>query len=123
MEMRSWGAEYRGKLWLHAAKAADPDLERAFGLTNTFKGGFIGSVFVSAIVPLDSQRWSAWQNRHLVSGEYRPGQFGWLLERPVRFKLPISASGRLNLFQVDMEMSRALEGAELLAIDTVTPKS
>jgi hypothetical protein len=112
IEVRSWATEYRGRIWLHAAKASEPDLERAFGVKQTFKGGFIGSVRLSAIVPLDDRRWSNWRPRHLVSGPYRPGQFGWVLESPIRFKSPIPARGHLNLFRPDATLQATLKEAE-----------
>lgn len=115
VEVRSWITEYRGKLWLHAAKASDPNLERVFGLELTFKGGFVGSVLLSTVVPLDSARWELWRPRHLVSGEYRPGQFGWVLENPIRFQPPISSPGQLNLFQPNLELQQLLNQAEARA--------
>jgi hypothetical protein len=53
--------------------------------------------------------------RHLVSGPYRSGQFGWILEGPIRFKSPISAPGRLNLFKPDATLEASLEEAESFA--------
>jgi hypothetical protein len=61
------------------------------------------------------RRWSAWRIRHLVSGVYRPGQFGWILERPIRFKSPISSFGRLNLFNPAATLQTSLEEAESIA--------
>lgn len=113
IEVRSWATESRGRIWLHAGKTSEPELERAFGIMQPFKGGFTGSVRLSAIVPLDNRRWSTWQPRHLVSGPYRSGQFGWILERPIRFKSPIPAPGRLNLFKPDATLETSLEEAEL----------
>jgi hypothetical protein len=116
VEVRSWTTEYRGKLWLHAGKASDPSLEKAFGLTDPFRGGFVGSVLLSATVPLDSERWELWRARHLVSANYLPGHFGWILERPIRFRSPVPAPGRLNLFQPGTDLERLLNQAEEFAI-------
>lgn len=34
IEIRSWAAEYRGRLWLHTGVKSDPELERKFGLND-----------------------------------------------------------------------------------------
>lgn len=49
------------------------------------------------------------------SGPYRSGQFGWILEGPIRFKSPIPAPGRLNLFKPDATLEASLEEAESFA--------
>lgn len=112
IEIRSWITEYRGKIWVHAGKTGEPDLERSFGITGAFKGGFVGSVYLRAIVPLDRSRWSTWQERHLVHGKYDAGQYGWILENPIRFKSPLPGPGRLNLFKLDPKLEEELQHLE-----------
>ncbi len=117
VEVRSWITEYRGKLWVHAGKTSDSDLEKAFGLHDLFKGGYIGSVQLSATVPLDSKRWELWRERHLGSADYVPGQFGWILECPIRFHNPVSGPGSLSLFRPGGDIEQLLQAAEQKAID------
>jgi hypothetical protein len=112
VEVRSWITEYRGKLWVHAGKKSDPLLEKAFDLHDLFRGGFIGSVILSATVPLDSERWELWRQRHLDSADYLRGQFGWILESPIRFREPISAPGSLGLFELAKDVEQLLHDAE-----------
>ena len=49
MELRTWSTDYRGLLWVHAGQKNDPNLERAFGLTNLFKGAYLGVVKLTQI--------------------------------------------------------------------------
>jgi len=117
VEVRSWITEYRGKLWVHAGKTSNSELENTFGLHDLFKGGYIGSVQLSATVPLDSERWELWRERHLDSAGYVPGQFGWILERPIRFHAPIPGPGSLSLFQPARDIEQLLHDAEEKAMD------
>jgi hypothetical protein len=112
IEVRSWLTEYRGKVWLHAAKKGDPELERAFKVEAPARGAFLGSFRLSAVVPLDSTRWELWRPRHLIPGHYHPGHFAWIIENPIRFPEPISAPGMLNLFRPDAELQHQLAEAE-----------
>src|ERR1700748_2221347 len=68
IEVRTWWNEYRGPLWIHVGKKADAELCRMFGLSNAYRGGFIGRVTLSAIVQFDETRWSRWSDRHLSVG-------------------------------------------------------
>ena len=79
IEVRSWTTAYRGMIWLHVGKVSDPELERMFGLSNLFHGGFVGTATIASILPLDSARWELWQDQHLDHGRFVHGRFGWLL--------------------------------------------
>jgi hypothetical protein len=116
VEVRSWITEYRGKMWLHTGRTSDSNIEKAFGLHDLFKGGYIGSVVLSATVPLDCQRWELWRKRHLISAEYEPGLFGWILEGPIRFHDPIVGPGSLNLFHPAKDIGQLLHDSEARTI-------
>jgi ASCH domain len=111
IELRKWAADYRGQMWLHAGKRQDPQLEAQFGLSAAFRGGFIGVVELSAIVPMDSRRWSSWLERHRDAGRYQPGMFGWILQNARRLKAPIPAPGALGLFVPSPELQSQLQSA------------
>jgi hypothetical protein len=99
IELRSWTTSYRGWLWIHAASKSDPALERTYGLTNLFKGGFVGGVNLAAIVLLDKWRWELWKDKHLDS-HYHRSIFAWILHAPRRLNMPIPAKGQVNLFHL-----------------------
>lgn len=99
IEIRRWVTDYRGRIWLHAASKMNPELERMFGVTEVYRGGFIGSIELSAIVPMTTDRWEQWRSKHLDKGSYEHGMFAWIMAAPHRFHLPVRAKGQLRLFQ------------------------
>lgn len=115
IEIRQWSTEYRGLLWIHVGGKCDPYTEVAFGMSDLFRGGYLGRVVLRAVLPLDPERWEAWRGRHLDRADYRPGLYGWLLSYPERFAQPISGPGRLSLFYPPLEQQTVLRGANLIA--------
>jgi hypothetical protein len=98
IEIRSWAPDYRGGIWLHAGIKRDPELDRHFGFEDLYRGGFIGSIHLMAIVPFTRERWHQWRAKHLDPGEYRDGMVAWIMDRPHRFPRPVPGSGQLGLF-------------------------
>lgn len=115
IELRKWATDYRGRLWLHAGLKASPELERHFGLQGAYKGGFVGSIQLAAVVPMTSERWQQWQDHHLDTGPYEHGMFAWLMEAPRRFKAPVPSQGRLGLFKPPDDIVRQLTAADVEA--------
>lgn len=112
IEIRSWYTEYRGLLWVHTGIKAMEELEREFGRSDLFKGGYVGSVRLDAVISLDRERWEAWNARHLCPGQdYEPGLFGWVLSAPHKFEKPIPGPGQLNLFYPSDELNKLLHQA------------
>lgn len=101
IEIRRWDTDYRGPLWLHTGKFADPDLDQRFGITNPTRGAFVGRIFLDSISPIDAARWHTWRAEHLDSGRYEPGMLAWILSSPERLTSPVPAAGRLKLYEVD----------------------
>jgi activating signal cointegrator 1 len=112
IELRTWSCDYRGRLWVHASRRADPKLDALFGLTSPFRGGYVGSVKVSAIVPLSEERWEKWRNRHLDPGPFPPGTLAWILDEPRWLRTPLPAPGKLGLFFPSPEYSTRLVQAD-----------
>jgi hypothetical protein len=112
IEIRSWAPEYRGRLWLHAGLKSDLELERRFGLQDLYRGGFVGSIQLIAIVPVTQERWSQWLDKHLDSGKYRGGLVAWMVGAPRRFPTPVPGKGQLNLFYPSAEIVQQLKRNE-----------
>jgi len=112
IEIRSWAPEYRGRLWLHAGLKSNLDVERRFGLHDLYRGGFIGSIQLLAIVPVTQDRWIQWLDKHLDSGEYRGGLVAWMVGSPRRFRTPVSGKGQLNLFCPSGEIVQQLRRSD-----------
>ena len=109
IEIRSWSTDYRGLLWVHTGLKSNPRIENYFGLSNLFKGGYIGIVTLEAIEPFNYQRWKEWSAKHLDPGNYRRGLFAWNLSKPQRFNTPISGPGKLNLFTPSSEILNRIQ--------------
>jgi len=112
IEIRKWAPDYRGRLWLHAGLKADSWLERRFGLEGAYKGGFIGSIQLAAVVPMTAERWDQWREHHLDTGQYKNGLFAWLMEAPRRFIAPVPGHGRLSLFRPSDDVLGQLTAVE-----------
>ncbi len=98
IELRSWHTGYRGQLWLHTGLQGDDRLEKEFGFSMLFKGGYIGTIVIDVVIPMNLARWESWQEKHLHHGPYQAGTYAWVLSSPRRLKVPIPAPGRLGLF-------------------------
>lgn len=115
IEVRTWIVEHRGPIWLHAGRAHNPRLDEDFGLRDLFRGGYVGCANLTAIVPLDRERWEHWQPEHLDTGGYIEGRFGWLLTDVKRLVPPVPGPGSLHLFLPEPEVQEQLRTAELVA--------
>jgi hypothetical protein len=111
VELRSWSPDYRGTLWLHTGLKGDVALEEKFQLSNLFKGGYVGTLVLSAVVPMSPERWELWRNKHLSIGEYQPGAYGWVLSSPQRFRESVPGSGQLGLFSPSSDVMAQLRDA------------
>lgn len=112
IEIRPWAPEYRGRLWLHAGLKCDPELDRKFGFKDLYRGGFVGSIQLIAVVPLTEKRWMQWREQHLDSGEYRSGVVAWMMDAPRRFRVPVPGKGQLDLFYPSMDIVQKLKESE-----------
>lgn len=108
IELRSWDTDYRGPLWLHTGKFADPDLDRRFGISEPPRGAFVGRVILESISPIDAARWQTWRSEHLDPGQYAPGMVAWIVSSPQRLTAPIPAPGKLKLYEVGHALARQL---------------
>jgi hypothetical protein len=98
IEIRYWLTDYRGLIWLHSGRKKNPHVEKYFGYSDLFKGGYIGIIRLETIFPFDSNRWEQLRKKHLDPGNYRPGLFAWILSNPIRFNTPVEGPGQLKLF-------------------------
>jgi hypothetical protein len=111
IELRTWSTNYRGQLWIHTGLQSDPNAEQEFG--HLFKGGYVGSVILESVIPLNRDRWQAWQARHLDQGPYQPGVYAWILSNPRRLVTPIPGPGQPGLFYPPQDSVANLREASL----------
>ncbi|HVI44506.1 MAG TPA: ASCH domain-containing protein [Chitinophaga sp.] len=104
VEIRTWKTHYRGNLWLHTGKKQDTAAadyyfsQDMLGNQVLPQGAYIGIIELSAIVPLDAERWEKWKPVHLDLGKFHPGMFAWLVSVVKKFEHPIAGRGELGLF-------------------------
>lgn len=108
IEIRTWAPDYRGRIWLHAGLKANIELERRFGFRDLYRGGYVGSIALLAVVSLTHDRWVQFRNKHLDVGEYRSGLFAWMMDEPRRFRVPVSGPGALSLFTPPKDVQEQL---------------
>jgi ASCH domain len=112
IEIRSWSSNYRGGMWVHAGLKRNIELERRFGFRDLYRGGFVGSVQLVAIVPVTHERWMKWSDKHLDVAGYREGLVAWMLESPQRFLAPVPGKGELGLFTPSPDLIEQLREAD-----------
>lgn len=108
IELRKWQTDYRGLIWLHAAKTFDPSAPPLPSGEEPFRGGFVGCAVLASILPIDEHRWENWRHQHCDTGSFIPGMYGWLFSSVLRFKKPIAARGFPGLFYPEPEDMRQL---------------
>lgn len=95
IENRTWPVRFRGRIFVHAAKAPSwdafeyyPELEAVFPASYEYPlGAIVGEVDITDCVELSSSRWFA-------------GPFGFVLRNAVRYDEPVAVSGKLGLWRV-----------------------
>jgi ASCH domain len=86
VENRAWPTRYRGRLYIHAGMALEPD-DVLPPRTPVPRGAIIGHVTLTGCVRDSPSPWA------------EPGSWHWLLTDPVPLAEPIAARGRLGLWQ------------------------
>ncbi|MFX0195177.1 MAG: ASCH domain-containing protein [Candidatus Hodarchaeota archaeon] len=114
IEVRSWDSAYRGMLYLHTGKFPYGYKALDLGLQDVFRGGYVGTIELAAIVPFTLELWEQWRELHLLDGQFRQGLFAWMIRNPRRFKNPIPGPGALGIFHPDPSVAKTLENAPIL---------
>ena len=102
VELRSWPVNYRGPLAIHAAQTVDREACAAHGLDPeaVATGAVIGIVELTAVEPLEAETYAALRGAHLGHEVFKPPLFGWQLQNPQRWPVPVLARGKMALFEV-----------------------
>lgn len=118
MDCRTYNSHYRGRIAIHASQTveAEPAWANDLNPENLDAGGIVGTVELVDVIPLDEATYTQHRGDHLSSRSYRKGLYGWVLARPERLPEMIPASGRTNLFHVDLALAVTL--AEPLAVNS-----
>lgn len=106
MDCRTYNSHYRGRIAIHASQTveAEPAWANDLNPDNLNAGGIVGTVELVDVIPLDEAAYTQHLDDHLCSRSYREGLYGWVLANPERLPKMIPASGRTNLFNVDLTL-------------------
>ena len=104
VENRTWRTNYRGRMYVHASKTFDGDLEYYTGKkgSEVVLGAIIGSVEVYDCVRNSKSYWA-----------YKD-QWHWLLRNPRRYSKPYYCKGKQGLFYPDIQVGYPDETDRLL---------
>jgi activating signal cointegrator 1 len=106
-EIRSWRTNYRGPLVIHSAAKVKTDCAKESRLKpeTLMTSAFVGIAVLSDVRPF-TRADSKLLNQKRAIGGWSPGQFSWVLKKPLRFARPIKANGKLGLFTVPPSVAR-----------------
>ena len=105
VENRTWATRFRGRVYVHAGRAAMPagsfpaqeEYIRRAGIwipEDLPRGAIVGEVDIVDCVELAESPWFC-------------GPYGWVVAEPLRYEVPIPCRGKLGFFRVD---ERAIRG-------------
>ncbi|MBZ5689851.1 MAG: ASCH domain-containing protein [Acidobacteriia bacterium] len=103
VEVRSWSTEYRGEIFIHAAKRIDERAASLFCLDDLPRGALLGTVQLVDVEPLTPDRWKQLADDHLQTGACEPGLYAWHVASPKALGYPIQFQGELGLFQISID--------------------
>ena len=104
IELRTWSTDYRGWLWIHAAKQLDLDAMEIYDLQPSHfpTGGLLGIGDLAACTPIESpSQWAALRNEHRSPGIFSRGLIGWRFRDTIALREKIDSRGELRLFSLD----------------------
>jgi hypothetical protein len=104
IELRTWSTDYRGWLWIHAAKQLDLDAMEIYDLEPTHfpTGGLLAIAQLAACTPIESpSQWAALRNEHRSPGSFGRGLVGWRFRDVIALREKIDSRGELRLFKFD----------------------
>lgn len=125
METRSWPTKYRGEILIHASKKPYSQvrkilptkdrryiedllqINRVNGQEHVPTGVIVGKAELTGCMKITESFRSGLANirpEELILGDFTPGRYAWIMERPVLFKEPIPAKGMQGLWNYDGEI-------------------
>lgn len=113
IETRSWKTNYRGEIYLHASKKPlakkeiETLVEQLSFLKNTdFPYGYIiAKATLVDCIPMTMEWIETVKKNHkeYITGDYRIGRYGWVLENIEPLTTPILAKGSLGIWNYQEE--------------------
>ncbi|MFM8659261.1 MAG: ASCH domain-containing protein [Candidatus Nitrosotenuis sp.] len=110
IELRHWNTKYRGEILIHSpSKIKLDDCKRLKIDSQSFiTGAIIGKATIYDVKKYQTKKeLIADKKFHFANDDYFSDKtFGFLLKKPKEFKIPISAKGKLGLFDIELENAK-----------------
>ena len=98
IELRKWNTKFRGEFLIHASKIPDKEAMKKFGFIELPQGCIVGKAnLVNVKKYKDEQEHLEDKELHLASTYW--GDYGFVLENPVRINPIIPVNGKLNFWE------------------------
>jgi hypothetical protein len=112
IEIRKWNTNFRGEFLIHSSKNPDFSNMKKFGFKDNelVCGSILGKAnLIDVKKYANDEEFNQDKDNHLASPEW--GDFGFILENPVRFEKPIPAKGQLNFWDFELKSLKEDEKA------------
>ena len=101
IEVRSWSTDYRGQLFIHAAKTPDEQAMKRFQIESPLPlGHIIGTVELIEVERFTPSTWNKLADAHLDIGVFAPDLYAWHLTNSKPLANPVPYRGDRGLFRV-----------------------
>jgi hypothetical protein len=104
IELRTWGTDYRGWLWIHSGKNVDADAMELLGhdAKEYQTGGLLGIAHLENVRKIETpQEWQALRSRHRSPSRFHEAVVGWHFSDTIALRKKIPSLGELGLFPLD----------------------
>jgi hypothetical protein len=100
IELRKWNTNFRGEFLIHSSKIPDKEAMQKMGFKELPCGFILGKVKLIDVKHYENEEEHAKdKDKHLASNSW--GNYGFILENPIRFDKPIACNGSLNFWNFD----------------------
>ncbi len=104
IELRKWNSHFRGEFLIHSSKTPDDEAMRKFGFDSLPCGYVLGKVKLIDVKHYKNEEEHLKdRDKHLASKSW--GNYGFILENPVRFNKTIPCKGKLNFWEFKQNKS------------------
>ena len=100
IELRKWNTNFRGEFLVHSSKNPDEESMKRFGFNQLPLGFILGKAKLTDVKHYASDS-EFNQDKELYLASKNWGDFGFVLENPVRIE-PIPTRGQLNFWNFEM---------------------
>jgi len=105
IELRKWNTKFRGTFLIHSSKTPDSESMKRFGFIDLPCGFILGkSELVDVKHYTNEKEHLLDKNKHLADSVW--GNYGFILENPVRFDKLIPCKGKLNFWEFNYEENK-----------------